>query len=272
MASFFTAITNMASFDALAQDAAKGEMTTLFNSGQTVRFCDGNAWVPSTFGSICEGDVLLLHEELGLVFQRTKDQQTPIDVSGMLGGLGRGFAGVTQPVTPAYETYNARQTDILAITPQDTVTVALAIDELDILTLQPGMEAAVTLDALPGQSLTATVSRIHYYGTNEGGNTKYTVELTLPRTESMLEGMNASVKIVTAVSPTVPTVPAEALQELSGKTWLYTQYDPKKDTLSGLVQVQTGLSDGHRVQILSGLTPGTTFYYRYADTLEYQTL
>ena len=262
-----------ASFDHLAGDPSKGTMMPLINAGQPVRFCDGSSWVGSTFGSICEGDILLINDEVGLVFQRSSSsmQMPEMSLGDLMGGMG-GFGGMTVVRTPAYETYNSEQRDILSITPQNEFTAEIQIDELDILSLTPGMDAAITLDALPGQSLEGRITHINYYGSNEGGNTKYTVEVTLPRIRSMLEGMNASVKFVTAVSDPVPTVPAAALQEINGKTWLYTAYDSKTGELSGLVEVETGISDGENVQILSGLDEGTTFYYRYADALEYRFL
>ena len=85
----------------------------------------------------------------------------------------------------------------------------------------------------------------------------------------MLPGMNASVKITTAVSEPVQTVPAEAILFDSGKSWLYTGYDEKTDTLTDPVEIQTGRSDGNQVELLSGLEAGQSFYYRYADSIEY---
>ena len=60
------------------------------------------------------------------------------------------------------------------------------------------------------------------YGVNSGGNTKYTVTVTLDRAEKMLTGMSASVSITTATSESVPTLPAAAIQSQDGKSWVYT--------------------------------------------------
>ena len=149
------------------------------------------------------------------------------------------------------------------------MTVQIQVDELDIRTLETGMEATVTLDALPGSSFTGAITAINPYGENSGGNTKYTVTVTLPRDEKMRSGMNASVKITTGVSGTVPTVPAAAVVFDAGKSWLYTGYNEKTDTLTDPVEIQTGLSDGSLVELLSGLSEGSSFYYRYADSIEY---
>ena len=37
-----------------------------------------------------------------------------------------------------------------------------------------------------------------------------------------------------------------------------------------LTQVETGLSDGTLVELRTSFPEGTTFYYRYADSIEYR--
>ena len=190
-----------------------------------------------------------------------------ISLPGGFGGSGTGGSGKSSQ--KSYDTYSTGTTRVLTITPQEEMTISIQVDELDILSLRVGLGAQITLDALEGQSFAGTVTSIAREGENEGGNTKFAVEITLPKEESMLPGMNASVKIVTAVSDPVQTLPASALVETGGRTCVYLGYDEKKDQLTDLTEVQTGLSDGERVQILSGLPEGGTVYYRYADTVVY---
>ena len=190
-----------------------------------------------------------------------------ISLPGGFGGSGTGGSGKSSQ--KSYDTYSTGTTRVLTITPQEEMTISIQVDELDILSLRTGLGAQITLDALEGQSFAGTVTSIAREGENAGGNTKFAVEITLPKEESMLPGMNASVKIVTAVSDPVQTLPASALVETGGRTCVYLGYDEKKDQLTDLTEVQTGLSDGERVQILSGLPEGGTVYYRYADTVVY---
>lgn len=187
------------------------------------------------------------------------------------GGLGGSMSGGSSGKSSqkSYDTYSTGTTRVLTITPQEEITISIQVDELDILSLRTGLGAQITLDALEGQSFAGTVTSIAREGENAGGNTKFAVEVTLPKEDSMLPGMNASVKIVTAVSDPVQTLPASALVEVGGRTCVYLGYDGKKDQLTDLTEVQTGLSDGDRVQILSGLPEGGTVYYRYADTVVY---
>ena len=187
-------------------------------------------------------------------------------VSGFSGVTGSGYsASQPQQVKTRYE---VGEKTVLSVTPQETVTVSMTVDELDILSLQVGAEAAVTLDALPGQSFTGHIREVSKTASNEGGHSKYSAIVELPRTDSMLGGMNASVRITVESREGILTLPAEALIELDGKSAVYTAWDAKTETLLAPVPVETGLSDGLTVQIVSGLTEGMPVWYAYYDTLE----
>ena len=256
---------------------------------QTVLLSTGGAWIESGFEQISEGDAILIGTGI-IVYQKTGTSvpggMPSIDpsqfpgISTGIAGSGSALSGMasmaggmsgygTAAKTAAYDSYDTTKKDAAVITADEEMTVQIQVDELDIRTLETGMEATVTLDALPGSSFTGTITAINPYGENSGGNTKYTVTVTLPRDEKMLSGMNASVKITTGVSGTVPTVPAAAVVFDAGKSWLYTGYNEKTDTLTDPVEIQTGLSDGNLVELLSGLSEGSSFYYRYADSIEY---
>lgn len=256
---------------------------------QTVLLSTGGAWIESGFEQISEGDAILIGVGI-IVYQKTGTSvpggmpsidpsqfpgiSTGIACSGSalsgMASMAGGMSGYgTAARTAAYDSYDTTKKDAAVITADEEMTVQIQVDELDIRTLETGMEATVTLDALPGSSFTGAITSINPYGENSGGNTKYTVTVTLPRDEKMLSGMNASVKITTGVSGTVPTVPAAAVVFDAGKSWLYTGYNEKTDTLTDPVEIQTGLSDGSLVELLSGLSEGSSFYYRYADSIEY---
>lgn len=256
---------------------------------QTVLLSTGGAWIESGFEQISEGDAILIGVGI-IVYQKTgtsvpggmpsiDPSQFPSLSTGIAGSgsalsgmasMAGGMSGYgTAARTAAYDSYDTTKKDAAVITADEEMTVQIQVDELDIRTLETGMEATVTLDALPGSSFTGAITAINPYGENSGGNTKYTVTVTLPRDEKMLSGMNASVKITTGVSGTVPTVPAAAVVFDAGKSWLYTGYNEKTDTLTDPVEIQTGLSDGSLVELLSGLSEGSSFYYRYADSIEY---
>ena len=105
-------------------------------------------------------------------------------------------------------------------------------------------------------------------GTNNGGSSKFTLELTLPWQEDMLAGMNATVIIPLYTRMEVLTLPVAALTEEPGRTVVFTGLDPETGEPAAPVEVTTGISDGENVEILSGLKAGDTVYYSYYDTLE----
>ncbi|MBQ9664017.1 MAG: HlyD family efflux transporter periplasmic adaptor subunit [Oscillospiraceae bacterium] len=200
-----------------------------------------------------------------------------IDLSGLLSGGGAaggsGAGGFSGSASAAQETrYSTTGTAILSVTPQETVTVSITIDELDILYVRAGQEAVVTLDALPGQSFSGVITRVNTTASNEGGNSKYSAVVELTRNGHMLGGMNASANITIEERKDVLLIPAAALTEQNGESVVYTAFDSKTETLAAPVTVETGLSDGDRVQIFSGLQEGNTVWYSYYDTLEIQGL
>ncbi|MCD7858797.1 MAG: HlyD family efflux transporter periplasmic adaptor subunit [Firmicutes bacterium] len=165
--------------------------------------------------------------------------------------------------------YTVSEQTLLSVTPQEYMTVTISVDELDILSLTEGQSALVTLSALTGRSFTGTVTSIATSGTNSGGSTKFEVEILLERTEQMLVGMNAAVQITLATASDVLTIPEAALVEEGSTTYVYTGYNESSDTLCDPVAVETGVSDGTSVEILSGLSEGDVVYYSYADSYTY---
>ena len=185
------------------------------------------------------------------------------DMSGS--GMDSGFIPDQEP---AFELYGLDMAQIAAVTPQDTMTLEITIDEMDIKALQLGMTAQVKIVALGGEKHTATITEIGNTGANNGGNSKYTVELTMDRAANMLSGMNATATIVLYTVNDVLMIPADALVENGNQTIVYTGYDEETKTLLDPVTVKLGSSDGENVEILEGLAAGQTYYYAYYDTLE----
>lgn len=181
------------------------------------------------------------------------------------GGMTGGMGGTTEP---EFELYGLDMAAIAAVTPQDTMTVEITVDEQDINALTVGMTAQVKLDALGGEKYTATLTQIGNTGENSGGSSKYTVELTMDRAENMLAGMTATATIVLSTAENVLTIPADALVEQGNQTVVYTGYDEETETLLDPVTVTVGCSDGEQAELLGGLAEGQTYYYAYYDTLE----
>ena len=190
---------------------------------------------------------------------------------GGSGGSGGGSGGGDvsgSAASSAGERFSTTETTILSVTPQDTVSVEITVDELDILSVSLGQQATVTLDAVLGQSFTGTIIDINTTASNEGGNSKYTAVVQMPREAYMLGGMNASVNIIVEERENALLIPSAALTEQDGKPAVYTAWDSRSEELQNLTAIETGFSDGQQVQVLSGLSEGDTVWYRYYDKLE----
>lgn len=169
-------------------------------------------------------------------------------------------------VEPPFEMFELYDTTIAQITPQDTVTVEVSIDELDIISVSEGQTAEITIDALPGRAYTGTVSRIDPNGKNTGGNTRYKVTITIDRDANMLTGMNATAILTVGTTENILTIPTAALDQKGNRTIVYTAFDPETRTLSGEREVTIGVSDGETVEITEGLSEGETVWYSYYET------
>ena len=187
---------------------------------------------------------------------------------GGFGGFGS-FGGMTQ--TPEFELYPLEKTTLLTVTEQDTMKLNITLDQQDMSKVQTGLAAQVKVNALKGRTFEAQITRVGAEGTNNGGSSKYTLELTVPMDPDMLPGMSATAWIPLYTRMDVLTVPVAALVDVGGKTLVCTALDPETGDPSAPVEVETGISDGIRVEILSGLGSGDTVYYSYYDTLELDT-
>ena len=185
---------------------------------------------------------------------------------GMSMGGGMSSGGMGQMQT--FEKYSLDKLTVASVTSQEHMTLDVTVDELDISKIYVGQSAAITIDALAGERFSATVYQISNSGTNDGGNSKFTVELTLEKSGDMLPGMTASAFIRLDTGENLLCVPAAALGEENGKTVLYTSYDEKNAVLGSPVPVTIGAADAEYVQILTGLSEGDTVYYAYYDASE----
>lgn len=196
----------------------------------------------------------------------------PVNPSTPSGGMAQGgmsfpTAGGSMTEEETYELYGLETVTIASVTPQETLTLQIQVDEWDIAEVSLGQAAMVTVDALNGEKFDAVVTEISASGENEGGNSKFTVELTMERAADMLAGMSACAFIDLQTAESAVTVPVAALIEKDSQTLVYTGYDEKTQTYCDPVDVTVGVSDGEYAQILSGISAGQTVYYPYYDTL-----
>lgn len=178
--------------------------------------------------------------------------------SGGMGGFG-GMASGAQ--SEQFTLYSQEKLTVASVTSQEYMTLEITVDELDITKIYVGQAATVSMDALPGEHFDASVSQVSASGTNEGGNSKFTVELTLAKAEDMLPGMRASAFITLSTAEDVLCIPAAALEELNGQTVVYTGTDPETGAPATPTPVTLGTADADYVQILDDLPEDAEVHY-----------
>ncbi len=191
-----------------------------------------------------------------------------VSVSGGSQGGSSGTGSVSGSLVSTSASASSGSTDNTAgnqvvaftVSPDESMTLSISVDELDILSVEKGQSADIIFDALEDQTFTGTITSISDTASVSGGVAKYTVEIQVPRDENMRVGMNASATIKVEEKQDILLLPSIALQEKGETTFVYTSQE-EDGTLSGEVEVETGLSDGSRVEIISGLSEGDTVYY-----------
>ena len=231
----------------------------------------------SASGSYQAGDTLLsvtVHKSgendssLGLVKISSGGSQMPgFDLSGLMGMMGGFSMGGSTGSGSSAQLYSLDGDVLLTVTPLDTMTVTIAVDEKDIAGVKTGMTAQLTMNALPDETFEGQVTRVAQTGSGNGGSSKFDVEITLSRESDMLPGMSTTAQLTLYEKMDVLTLPVAALRDEGGKTLVYTGKDKKTGEPANPVEVTTGLSDGENVEILSGIDSGTTVYYSYYDTV-----
>lgn len=156
---------------------------------------------------------------------------------------------------------------VISIAPDENLIIEVSIDELDIMSLAVDQVAAITLDAVENEVFTGTITKVNTASTSSGGVSTYSVTVSVPKTDSMLAGMSASVSITIEEESGVLIIPVDAVQEMMGNVFVYTQQDENGE-LSGQVNIETGISNGLFVRVVSGLSEGDTVYYRVSASDE----
>lgn len=155
---------------------------------------------------------------------------------------------------------NVSMTTAFSIASRNQAAVSIQVDEMDINSVKEGQSATITLDALEGETFEGTITNVSSVASSSGNSVKYPVDIVMDKTENMLLGMSASATICVEESEDAVLIPVNALQERGNKTFVYTEKD-SEGNLSGETEVETGLSNESRVEILSGLNEGDTVYY-----------
>ena len=148
-------------------------------------------------------------------------------------------------------------TDIITVSADVSMSVTISVDEADILSLELGQEADVTVSSVSEDTLKGTVTEIDK--TDSSG--AYTAVVTLGKVEGMIPGMTASVDVRIEGVDDAIIIPVDALHQNRSGYYVYTSYDEETEEFGGRADVIPGISNSNYVEIKSGLNEGDMVYY-----------
>lgn len=139
----------------------------------------------------------------------------------------------------------------------DRLTIQAQVDETDIAQIRLRQRARVVLDAYPQNAIPARVDKMAYDAKTVNNVTTYTVDVLPEETPAfMRSGMTANVSFLAAAKKDVLLVPSEAVRKNpDGSAFILTKPGaaPAKPVEK---RVQTGISDGKKTEVVSGLSEG----------------
>lgn len=203
-----------------------------------------------------------LHER-GLVSQGAHENLRydldALEAAYQLARLQHGYTEIRAPIDGVISSRTVRvggnvaEGDVLfQITNLDTLEAHLHVPQRELHRFAPGQATQLRADAWPGETFTATVTRISPTANAASGTFRLT--LAVPTHDGRLRpGMFARLDIVYAVHHDALLIPAQAILDDDAETTavfvVAEGHAQRRDVVTGV------LSDG-RIQVVSGLAPG----------------
>ena len=166
------------------------------------------------------------------------------------------FDGIVVAVNIEPDQQVNANTQAIEIADPSIVEVSGSVDEIDVLFLQVGAQAYVTLEALANQALPGTVSSIASIGASQQGVVTYPVTIRVDSSEigQVPEGLSATAQVIIRERNNVALIPLQALYG--------TVQSPTVRVVSGndIIEreVSLGISDDFWIVVEDGLEEGET--------------
>ncbi|MEY2935964.1 MAG: hypothetical protein RL033_6713 [Pseudomonadota bacterium] len=180
--------------------------------------------------------------------------RSPIDGTVIQKGIEVG-----EVVTPGVQaTFEGKP--LLTVADLSTLLVRIELNQIDVAKVSLGAKVTVKVDALPGRTFEATVTRIAA-ASSKGGISSvevFPIEATLSPADSAIKpGMTADVRIALERKLDVLLLPLEAVRDKGGSatvTRVRAERTPEQTT--EIVQVEVGAANDRQQEIIGGVAEG----------------
>jgi len=164
-------------------------------------------------------------------------------------------------VTPGVQsTFDGKP--LLTVADLGTLLVKVELNQIDVAKVVLGQRATLTLDALPGRTYEAAVTKIAPASVKSSGKDKdvdvFPVEVTFDVADEQVKpGMTADVRIHLEAKKDVLSLPIEAIVKETGKSFVTRVVGTGKQERTEKVEVAVGARNDRDVEVVSGLDDGS---------------
>ena len=148
---------------------------------------------------------------------------------------------------------------LLSILQGEDMTLTIAVDELDVVSVEPGQKVIITVDALTDLEVEGVVQKVAPVGSGESGVTTYDVKLSFDAAGTGIKaGMNATGEVQVAHVDDALYIPVKALMTVNDQYCVLTS---SGGSTGSYQTVEVGLMNDDYAEILSGLNEGQAVLY-----------
>lgn len=159
----------------------------------------------------------------------------------------------------------------------DTMTITANIDELDIDSIEMGMDVTIVRSgAEKNSTYKGTVTEVSYEATNSSGVAYFPITVEIASNGELSAGVNVSYYITTGDAEEGVLAPLAALKSTSEGTCLFIKSDARPENAVDLdegvvpdgfyaVSVEVGSTNSRYARILSGVERDTEVFTRYQN-------
>jgi HlyD family secretion protein len=172
---------------------------------------------------------------------------------------------VGDPVVPL--TSFQAGTELMTLADMSDLMFKGTVDEIDVGKLTPGMPVEITVGALPKASVTGKLTKISPKAHKDQGSTVFNIEIDLNGVEGSLlrAGYSANADIIITKKEDILLIPERLIEFANDSAFIEIQ-----DSLGGITKlpIETGLSDGIRIEVTEGVAEGDLLVERPPREIE----
>ncbi len=145
----------------------------------------------------------------------------------------------------------------ISITNSGGYEIRVSLDQVDIVKIQPGMNAKISLDAYANSTFTGTVSSVSPTPVESSNVVSYTAKILMPAIDKdVYSNMSATVQIIVAEKNDILVIPTKAIKSDKWKTYVQVISGIGTNSTSTQTEVILGTTDDASIEVISGVTVG----------------